>query len=111
MTYDPELAGRLRAALSFHDGIIEKSMFGGRAFLKDGQLLASASSRGGMLLRVDPAVADQLVATGRAERFLMRGRTIAGWLYVDDRTLDTEDDLRALLDLGLDYLSTLPPKR
>ena len=108
MAYDQELAGRIRAALSFQTGIVEKSMFGGRAFLKDGHLLASASGRGGMLLRVQPEVASALVAEGSASSMMMRGRELPGWLHVE---LDPADErLAACRDLGLAFVATLESK-
>ena len=110
MTYDTELASRLRAMLSERTDVVEKRMFGGLAFLVAGHLAVSASSRGGLLLRVDPAQTDTLVADLRANRFEMRGRAMDGWLHVavDEHTGD--DELRRWLDCGLAYLATLPPK-
>ena len=39
-----------------------------------GHMAVSASGKGGLLLRVDPARTEELLADGRAGRFVMRGR-------------------------------------
>ncbi len=51
----------------------EKRMFGGLAFLVHGNLAVSASSQGGLLLRIDPAQAESLVNQQHVRRFEMRG--------------------------------------
>jgi hypothetical protein len=55
MAYDEALADRIRAVIPDETGSTEKRMFDGLAFLVNGNLAVSASSRGGLLLRVDPA--------------------------------------------------------
>jgi hypothetical protein len=42
MAYDEDLADRIRAAISVQDGVTEKRMFGGLAFLGNGNLAVSA---------------------------------------------------------------------
>jgi TfoX/Sxy family transcriptional regulator of competence genes len=69
VAYDEELAHRIRAVLAGTTGVSEKRMFGGLGFLVNGNLAASASSRGGMLLRVDPADTDALVAAQMIGRY------------------------------------------
>ena len=54
MAYDEELANRIREVVAGEAGVSEKRMFGGLAFLINGNMAASASGHGGMLLRVDP---------------------------------------------------------
>jgi len=48
MLYDVELANRLRDRFGDEDGITEKAMFGGCAFLLRGNMIVSAFSRGGL---------------------------------------------------------------
>lgn len=110
MAYDKELAERLRAAVAGETGLAEKAMFGGLAFLINGNMAVSASSKGGLLLRVEPADTDALVARPHAERFVMRGRAMAGWLRVDARGLATDAELAAWVRRGVDYARSLPPK-
>ena len=55
MTYDVELATRMRELLEGEPGITEKKMFGGLAFLVEGAMAIAARGQGGALVRVDPA--------------------------------------------------------
>jgi TfoX N-terminal domain len=66
MAYDEELAGRIRQLIGSDTELTEKKMFGGLAFLIQGNMAIAASSGGGAMVRVDPAQSDVLVATTNA---------------------------------------------
>ncbi|MGD9960387.1 TfoX/Sxy family protein [Nocardioides sp.] len=108
MAYDEVLAGRIRQLVAGAPGLSEKRMFGGYAFLIDGHLAVSASSRGGLLLRVDPAHTDELVDDLHVRRFEMAGRAMDGWLGIDAEAVESEDDLRAWISRGISYARSLP---
>jgi TfoX/Sxy family transcriptional regulator of competence genes len=110
VTYDAELASRIREVVRGEPGLSEKRMFGGLAFLVNGNMAVSASGQGGLLLRIDPAQADSLVDQRHVRRFEMRGREMDGWLRVDVGVLETDDDLRRWVDQGLTYARSLAPK-
>ena len=107
MTYDAELADRIRDVLHGEPGLAEKRMFGGLAFLVDGHLAVSASGRGGLLLRVDPALIASLVDPPHVRRFEMRGREMDGWLHVEDQAVGTDEQLAHWVAHGLAYVRTL----
>jgi TfoX/Sxy family transcriptional regulator of competence genes len=110
MAYDVELADRIRESTQGQPGLSEKKMFGGLAFLVDGNMAVAASGQGGLLLRVDPADADTLTARPHVERFEMRGRAMDGWLHVGAEAVADDDDLRHWADIGLRYARSLPAK-
>ena len=110
MAFDVELADRIRAHLSGLDGLTEKRMFGGLAFLVHGNLAISASGQGGLLLRVDPAGTAALVHEPHVERAVMRGRAMDGWLRVATAAVDDDDALAQWVDRGVTYARSLPPK-
>jgi len=110
MTYDRELADRLRAALSAEAGVTEKVMFGGLAFLVDGALAVAVSGKGGLMVRCDPARAAELTAAGGVERMVMRGREMDGWLRVAAEVVDDEDTLRRWAATGRDAARSQPPR-
>ena len=49
MTYDEDLAARIRDIVAPEPGLTEKRMFGGLAFLINGHMAVSASGKGGLL--------------------------------------------------------------
>ena len=110
MAYDEDLADRIRAHVGAATGLSEKRMFGGLAFLINGNMAVSASGQGGLLLRVDPATSADLISEPQVRRFEMRGRQMDGWLRVDPAALTTADDLAHWVDVGITYARSLPPK-
>ena len=110
MAYDVELADRIREVAQGEPGLSEKRMFGGLAFLVNGNMAVSASSQGGLLLRIDPAQAESLVDEQHVHRFEMRGREMDGWLRVGVEVLERDEDLQRWVRHGLTYARSLPPK-
>jgi TfoX/Sxy family transcriptional regulator of competence genes len=109
MAYDEDLANRVREVVGRENGVTEKRMFGGLAFLINGHMAVSASGQGGLLLRVDPAETDTLVKDPAARPFEMRGREMDGWLRVDADELD-DDAFRQWVRIGITYARSLPAK-
>lgn len=110
MAYDEDLANRIRELVQGEAGLTEKRMFGGLAFLINGNMAASASGQGGMLLRVDPADTPALVERPGASRFEMRGREMDGWLRIDATGLATTRQLKSWVARGIKYARSLPAK-
>jgi len=110
VAYDEELATRIRDLVAGESGLTEKKMFGGLAFLIGGNMAVAASGQGGVLVRVDPAQSDNLVATTNARLMEMRGRSMPGWLRVDPDDLRTERQLARWVELGTTYARSLPAK-
>jgi hypothetical protein len=111
MAYDEETANRIRELVQREDGLSEMRMFGGLAFLINGNMAVAASGKGGLLLRCDPTETDALVAEPDAGRFEMRGREMDGWLRIDPPAIRTDQGLRRWVQVGLDYARSLPAKR
>jgi hypothetical protein len=111
VAYDEDLANRMRELIGAEPGLTEKQMFGGLAFLINGNMSVSASGQGGLLLRVDPEQTDELVGRRHARRFEMRGREMDGWLRVDPEGLKTKRDLERWVSIGVGYARSLPAKR
>jgi TfoX/Sxy family transcriptional regulator of competence genes len=111
VAYDEDLADRIRRELGGEADLTEKKMFGGLAFLVGGNMAIAASGQGGVLVRVDPAESDRLVATTPARPAEMRGRSMQGWLRVQPDDLRTKRQLAKWVQLGTAYARSLPAKR
>ncbi len=111
MAYDEHLADRIRVLLEGQDGLAEKKMFGGLAFLIDGNMAVAASGQGGLLVRADPQSSDTLLATKGVRPMEMRGRQMQGWLRVDTEAVRTKRQLEKWVRVGTGYARTLPTKR
>ena len=108
VAYDVALASRLRELLADEPEVVEKRMFGGLAFLVGGHMAVSASGQGGLLLRIDPADRDDLLAEPGASPFVMRAREMAGWLRVDIDAGATDEELARWVGHGVRHARSLP---
>ena len=111
MAYDEELADRIRELVGTESDLTEQKMFGGLAFLIRGNMAVAESGQGGVLVRVDPAQSDTLVATTNARLMEMRGRQMQGWLRVGAEDLRSERELATWVERGTTYARSLPAKR
>jgi TfoX/Sxy family transcriptional regulator of competence genes len=110
MAYDEDLAGRVRELIAVETGLAEKKMFGGLAFLVDGNMAVGVSGQGGLMVRVDPDETEALTARPHARPFEMRGREMKGWLRVDSEGVRTKRQLEPWVRRGVAYARSLPPK-
>jgi TfoX/Sxy family transcriptional regulator of competence genes len=110
MAYDEDLADRIRGLVAGEAGLTEKKMFGGLAFLIGGNMAVAASGQGGLMVRVDPASSDSLVAETNARLVEMRGREMKGWLRLDTKDVEAKRELARWVELGTTYARSLPAK-
>lgn len=85
-------------------------MFGGLAFLVNGNMSVAVSGRGGLMVRVPPAETDKLLARHHVEPMVMAGRETRGWLRVSADGVRTKRQLEPWVRRGVDYAKILPPK-
>ena len=110
MAYDEDLANRVREAMRGENGVVEKKMFGGLAFLIGGHMSVSVSGRGGLMLRVPPEETEALLGKPHAGPFEMRGKTMDGWLRVEPEGVKSKRQLERWVQRGVSYARSLPPK-
>jgi len=110
MAYDEDLAYRIRELVAAEHGVEEKRMFGGLAFLINGNMSVAASGQGGLLVRVPPDETDRLVAREHVQPMVMAGREARGWLRVSTDGVKTKRQLQSWVNRGVGYAKSLPPK-
>ena len=110
MAYDEDLANRIRELLGAQKGIEEKRMFGGLAFLINGNMSVAASGRGGLMVRVPPDETAKLLTREHVEPMVMAGRETRGWLRVSAEGVKSKRQLQSWVSRGVDYARSLPPK-
>jgi TfoX/Sxy family transcriptional regulator of competence genes len=110
MAYDENLANRIRELIGSEAALAEKKMFGGLAFLINGNMSVAASGQGGLLVRVDPDEADGFLDAAHVEPMVMRGRAMQGWLRVAPEGLSRKRELERWVRRGVDYARSLPNK-
>jgi TfoX/Sxy family transcriptional regulator of competence genes len=110
VAYDTGLADRIREVLAAERGVDEKPMFGGLAFLINGNMAVAASGQGGLLVRVPPDDSDRLLARPHVSPMVMAGRQTRGWLRVGAAGVKTKRQLQAWVVRSADYARRLPAK-
>jgi TfoX/Sxy family transcriptional regulator of competence genes len=108
VAYDEGLAERVRDRLAELPGVTDKRMFGGIAFLTDGNMTVAVTGDD-LLVRVGPEATDAALARPGARLFDMTGRPMRGWVVVDGAELD-DDVLVEWIELARSFVATLPPK-
>ncbi|OSC29316.1 RNA methyltransferase [Mycobacterium vulneris] len=110
MAYDEDLANRIRELVGTESGVEEKRMFGGLAFLINGNMSVAVSGQGGLLVRVPPEDTDKLVERAHVSPMVMAGREARGWLRVAADGVQTKRQLESWVTRGVGYARSLPPK-
>jgi TfoX/Sxy family transcriptional regulator of competence genes len=110
VAYDEDLADRIRELLSGEKGLEEKRMFGGLAFLINGNMSVAASGQGGLLVRVAPDDTDKFVDGKYVSPMVMAGREARGWLHVATAGVKTKRQLQTWVSRSAGYARTLKPK-
>ena len=109
MAFDEQLAERVRGQLAAEHGLAEKAMFGGVAFLLDGNMAVGLSGVE-LMVRVGPARSDAALARPHARPFDMTGRPMKGWILVGPAALEGERELADWVSEGVAFARSLPPK-
>ncbi|PKB63648.1 MAG: RNA methyltransferase [SAR202 cluster bacterium Io17-Chloro-G2] len=109
MAFNEELALRIRAALSGHDGVVEKKMFGGIAFMLQGNMCVGVTGCD-LMVRVGPNGLDDAMAQPHARPMDFTGRPMKGFVYVEPAGTEKDDSLKRWVQRGVAFVASLPAK-
>jgi TfoX/Sxy family transcriptional regulator of competence genes len=110
VAFDEDLADRVRGMVGPEPGVGEKRMFGGLALMVNGNMAVVVRGGGGLMVRVDPAQFERLLAEPGALPTQMRGRPMRGWITVESSACAREVELRRWVGRGIAYARSLPAK-
>ena len=109
MAYDEELAVRVRALFSRRKGVTERRMFGGLAFLLNGQMVCGIQGDR-LVLRLGPAGTAAALQRRHTRPMDFTGKALASMVYVEAAGCRRDADLRSWLDKAVRFVRALPPK-
>jgi len=109
MAFDPKLADLLRAEITGHGTIVEKKMFGGLAFMLNGNMAMGTYQDGGMFRVSKESAADALAVQGTST-MTQGGREMAGFILTKAEVVFDAARRKKLAALALTYVKSLPPK-
>jgi TfoX/Sxy family transcriptional regulator of competence genes len=109
MAYDEALAQRIREALAGTAGLSERKMFGGIAFMVNGNM-ACGIVGDDLMVRVGPDNHDEALGQAHARPMDFNGRPMRGMVYIEPAGTTAAAALRSWLDRGVAFSTSLPPK-
>ena len=109
MAYNTAAADDIRVRIGSHPGLTEREMFGGIAFMINGNMAVGVSGEE-LMVRVGEDAHDEAVALPGARVFDMSARPMRGWVSVAPEGFSTDDHFDAWVDRGVAFAETLPPK-
>ena len=108
MAYDEVLADRVRAQLAGEDGLTERKMFGGIAWMLAGNM-AAGLMKDGMLVRLGDQV-EAALGEPHTSQPMMGERPMKGMVVVAPEGVGTDEQLGAWIARGSAVARSLPPK-
>ena len=102
MAFDEALAGRIRKVVGARPGVVEKKMFGGVAFLLDGNMSVGVH-RDEMIVRIAPEATDAALREKGVRLFDVTGRPMKGWLLVGPEAIETAAGLKAWITFAREW--------
>ena len=109
MAYDEELAERIKAVIRDLPGLEEKRMFGGVAYLVNGNM-ACGVHKDALIVRVGFERYEEELSRPFTKVFDITGRPMKGWVMVSGEGWGSREELTRLVRLGISYAKSLPPK-
>ncbi len=109
MARDEGLEELLREDLEAEPGLMEKAMFGGRAWLLNGNLLCGARDDG-MLARLGKDKDGWALEMGDVVPMMSRGRRMRGWVRAGPTAFGDDALRRKLIRAALAFVRSLPAK-
>ncbi|MCA9804444.1 MAG: TfoX/Sxy family protein [Cyanobacteria bacterium HKST-UBA02] len=109
MVYDPELAERLAAVVGDYSGMEPKKMFGGVAWLLNGNMCVGVH-KDRLIIRIGSDSVRKIAGEPHVGPMDITGRPMKGWAIVAKQGLASKKDLERFISLAVDFVAELPPK-
>lgn len=110
MAYDKDIADRLRELIAGAPDTTERAMFGGLAFMVRGNMACGVTSDA-VMARVGPEAYEEVLLIPRVEELSFTGRPMRGMVQISLEDAADEELLSRIVDRGIEFASSLPPKR
>ena len=110
MPYNEQLAERIRAIVGDGPGLTERKMFGGIAFMLNGNMFCGVI-RDDLMARVGPDRHEEALASPGARLMDFAARPMKGMVFVSPEGYGSDDQLRGWVEQTLEFASSLPVKK
>ena len=110
MPYNEQLADRIRTIVGDGTGLAERKMFGGIAFMLNGNMFCGIT-RDDLMARVRPERFEEALSRPGARPMDFAARPMKGMVFVAPEGYATDEQLRGWVEQTLDFVRSLPPKK
>lgn len=110
MALDEHLVARVEGLIGARDGIVSRRMFGGIAWMLDGNM-ACGIVGDDLMLRLGPDGAHASLTEPGVRAMDFTGRPLRGFVYVDAEATAGDAELTGWIERSLTFAASLPPKR
>jgi TfoX/Sxy family transcriptional regulator of competence genes len=109
VAYDEDLAQRVREVLAARSEVSERKMFGGIAFMVDGNMACGVLGED-LIVRLGEEEGARALSEEGVRPFDFTGRPMKGIVYVSAERTSDDAGLTEWVEAGADYALSLPPK-
>ena len=109
MAYDEGLAQRVAELMSDLPNVNEKKMFGGLAFMVNGNMSIGITGEE-LMVRVGAENYSDALNHPHAREMDFTGKALKGFVYVRPEGISEDDDLIAWINRAVTFVQTLPAK-
>lgn len=109
MSYDNNLAERVRKVLTGHSGLEERRMFGGLAFMLRGNMCCGVVGDD-VVIRVGPGEYGAALSEPNTREMDFTGRPLKGFVYVNAKGVASDKNLRDWVSRAVRFAGSLPAK-
>ncbi|MBI1223456.1 MAG: hypothetical protein GC180_12700 [Bacteroidetes bacterium] len=102
MAYSEALAQKIRKSLDHVANVEEKKIFGSLAFIVNGKMCLTAGPER-MMCRIGPKMHEEAVKNEGCTTVMMGGRNYLGYIHIQEKYLQKEEDFAQWLSLALEF--------
>jgi TfoX/Sxy family transcriptional regulator of competence genes len=109
VAYDEPLAERIQALIGKRRGVSEKRMFGGLAFMLNGNMCCGVVNDR-VMLRLGPEGADEALKAPHTEPMDFTGKPMKSMVYLRPEGYEADADLERWVETAMRFAKTLPAR-
>ena len=109
MAYNLALEQKMDALSANWAGLTKKKMFGGIAYLVNGNMVAGPNKEM-LVVRANPELEAELLAQPWAKPMDFTKKPMRGWVFVSSDGWDNQEILEDIIRKAKAHVDTLPPK-
>lgn len=109
MAFDEGVAQRVREMMTDVSSVTEKKMFGGIAFMVNGNMCVGIV-KDRLMLRVGPDQYEALLKKDFVLKMDFTGKPMRGFVYIQPEGFTEDNELKQWIEKALSFVFTLPPK-